>query len=133
MARKLSRREVAQYVANQLVAGASPKKMTLQLAAYLIESRRTNELTIMIRDIAMYLSDAGHVSGTITSARELNAATKKAIEHYAKEKTGAAHIELDTIVDEAVLGGIKLEVPGREFDSTVARQLTLLTTRYKKA
>lgn len=133
MARKLSRREVAQYIANQLIAGASPKKMTLQLAAFLIESRRTNELTIMIRDIAMYLSDAGHVSGTMTSARELNTATKKAIEQYVKEKTGAAHIELDTIVDESVLGGIKLEVPGREFDSTIARQLTLLTTRYKKA
>jgi len=32
-----------------------------------------------------------------------------------------------------VLGGIKLELPGRELDTTITRQLTLLKTRYKKA
>ena len=133
MTRKLSRRDLAQYVAHQLADGASQKKITLQLAAYLIENRRTNELSIIIRDIAAQLADLGHLSGTVTSAHELSAATKQAIETYAKEKTNAPHVVLDTIVDETVLGGIKLELPGRELDSTIARRLTLLKTRYKKA
>jgi len=133
MPRKLSRRDLAQYVAQQLVDGASQKKLTLQLAAYLIESRRTNELSIIIRDIAVQLADLGHLSGTITSARELSAETKKTIEAYTKDKTKAPHVSLDTIVDESVLGGIKLELPGRELDTTVARRLTLLKTRYKQA
>jgi len=133
MARKLSRRDLAQYVARQLTDGASQKKITLQLAAYLIENRRTNELSIIIRDIAASLADIGHLSGTITSAHELSTSTKKAVEAYTKEKTEASHVSLDTIVDKSVLGGIKLELPGRELDTTITRQLTLLKTRYKKA
>ena len=133
MARKLSRRDLAQYAARQLANGASRKTIARQLAAYLIEHRRTNELTVITRDIATYLTDLGHVAGTVTSAHELTDSTVKAIEAYAKHKTGAAHVSLDTVIDETVLGGIRLEVPGRELDTTIARQLTILKTRYKKA
>ena len=133
MARKLSRHDLAQYVVRQLTSGASQQRTVLQLAAYLIENGRTNESDTIIRDISVALAEQGHVSGIITSAHELSVATKKAIELYVKEKTGAAHSVLDAVVDESVLGGIRLELPGRELDTTIARQLTLLTTRYKKA
>jgi len=133
MARKLSRRDLAQYAARQLTDGAPYKKIAMQLAAYLIESRRTNELSVIIRDIAAHLTDMGHVAGTLTSAHELNAETVKAIEAFTKQKTGASNVSLDTIIDELVLGGIKLELPGTELDTTITRQLTILKTRYKKA
>lgn len=133
MARKLSRRDLSQYAARQLVDGASQKKIARQLAAYLIENRRTNELSVIIRDINAYLTELGHVSGTVTTAHELSESTAKAIEAYAKDKTGASHVSLDRIVDESVLGGIKLELPGRELDTTIGRRLTILKTRYKKA
>lgn len=133
MARKLSRRDLAQYAARQLTDGTPYKTIAMQLAAYLIESRRTNELSVIIRDIAAHLTDMGHVAGTLTSAHKLDAATVKAIEAYTKEKTGAKNVSLDTSIDESVLGGIKLELPGRELDTTITRQLTILKTRYKKA
>ena len=133
MARKLSRRDLSRYAARQLTEGASQKKIAMQLAAYLIESRRTNELSVIIRDIASQLTDMGYVAGTLTSARELSASTIKAIEAYTKEKTGASHVSLDTTIDESVLGGMRLELPGRELDTTIIRQLTILKTRYKKA
>lgn len=133
MARKLSRRDLAQYAARQLVDGASQKKITQQLAAYLLEHRRTNELSVIVRDIIAALADYGHVAGTVTSAHELSASTMKALEAFAKEQTGAKRVSLDTIIDESVLGGVKLELPGRELDTTIARNLTILKTRYKKA
>ena len=133
MARKLSRRDLARHAARQLSDGASQKTVALQLAAYLIQNRRTNELGVIVRDIAAYLTEYGHVTGTVTSAHELSAATLKAIKAYAQEKTGAKDITLDTVIDEAVLGGVKLELPGLELDTTIAHQLTLLKTRYKKA
>jgi len=133
MARKLSRRALALHVASHLVNGKPQKEVARQLAAYLIWSRRTKELNMIVRDIHFYLAEQGHVSGTVTSAHELSAATLKEIKAFAKEKTGAAHISLETTVDPALLGGIKLEVPGYELDSTIARQLTTLKTRYKKA
>ena len=133
MARKLSRRDVAQYVARELANGASQKKLAQQLAAYLIETRRTSELSVVVRDIAMYLAEAGYVTGTLTTAHELSKAAQTAIEAFAKKQTGAKHVVLDTTVDESVLGGVRLELPGQELDTTISRQLTLLKTRYKKA
>lgn len=133
MARKLSRRSLAIYVATHLADGKPQKQIAQQLAAYLIWTRRTKELSVIIRDVQFYLADHGQIAGTVTSAHDLSATTLKAIEAFAKDKTGAKHVSLDTLVDESLLGGIKLEVPGYELDSSVARQLTILKTRFKKA
>ena len=130
---KLSRRSIAMYVANELGAPASRKKVILQLAAYLVDTRRTNELPLIIRDIEFYLSEMGSVSGVITSAFDLSAETKKAIEKYVKQHTGAKEVTLTNFVDPTVLGGVKVSVPGHELDATVRRSLTMLKTRYRKA
>jgi F0F1-type ATP synthase delta subunit len=133
MARKLSRRDLATHFVDELLKGTSTKKLARQLAAYLIESRRTKEMSLMVREIQYRLSEKGHVIGTVTSAHELSAATKKAIDAYAKKKSDATYLHLDPIVDESVLGGVKLDLPGHELDTTIARQLTILKTKYKKA
>ena len=133
MARKLSRRAIAEHIATQLLAGDSQAKLLDQLAAYLIESRRTKELSLMVRDIQYYLAEKGHVTGIITSASALTEATQKAIETYALTETGAKHVHLDATTDPSVIGGIKLSLPGKELDTTISRKLTLLKTRYKKA
>lgn len=133
MARKLSRRSLAQYVATHLGHGKPQKDIALQLAAYLISTRRTRELAVIVRDVQYYLAEQGHVAGTLTSARELSDRTLKAIESFAKDKTGAKSVSLDKEIDEALIGGVKLEIPGYELDTTIARQLTILKTRYNKA
>lgn len=130
---KLSRRAVTEYIAEQLLAGAPQQKLIEQLAAYLIESRRTKELNLMVRDIQYYLADKGHVSGTVTTAFELSQATKDALNAFAKAETNAQQVNLDTIVDPTVLGGMKISIPGKELDTTVSRKITLLKTRYRKA
>lgn len=133
MARKLSRRSLAKHVATHLVNGKPQTEIAQQLAAYLIWTRRTNELSMIVRDIEFYLADQGRVTGTVTSARDLSDTALEAIQAFAKEKTGAQHVTLERSVDESVLGGIKLEIPGYELDTTLTRQLTILKTRYKKA
>jgi F-type H+-transporting ATPase subunit delta len=115
------------------VNGKPQTEIAQQLAAYLIWTRRTKELSLIVRDVQFYLAEHGHIAGSVTSAHELSMTTLKAIESFAKAKTGAKHVSLDRIVDESVLGGIKLEIPGHELDTTIARQLTTLKTRYKKA
>lgn len=130
---KLSRRAIAIYIAEQLTGKADSQKVILQLAAYLVDTRRTKELSLIIRDIQFYLSEAGAVSGVITTATTLTAETKKAIEKYIKEQTGAKTVALDSLIDPSVIGGVKVSIPGRELDATVSRSLTVLKTRYKKA
>ncbi len=133
MAKKLSRRLIARYVATQLREGAEQKRLARLLAGYLLDTRRTNELPLIIRDIQLYLADAGYVAGRVSSAHELSTATIKQIEAFAKQQTGADTVFLDRSVDASLLGGFKLETPGRTLDATLSRQLTILRTRYKKA
>ncbi len=133
MARKLSRRSLAKYVATHLAEGKPQKDIAMQLAAYLMLSHRTRELPVIVRDVQYYLAEHGHIAGTVTSAHSLSDATVKAIESFTKQKTGANNVSLDQEIDESLIGGVKLEIPGYEFDSTIARQLTLLKTRYNKA
>lgn len=133
MAKKLSRQAIASYVASELLVQKSHKTLVQQLAAYLIESRRTNELSLIMRDVAVNLADKGYVLGEITTAHALSEETKSAIVEYAKKRTGAAKIHLDTAVEPALLGGMKLTIPGKELNTTVARSLNILKTEYKKA
>ena len=133
MAGRLSRRRLATYIADGLVSGTPSKKTLIeQLAAYLIETRRTKELGLIVRDVEYHLAEKGHLSATITSAFDLDSETLHAIESFVKDKTKAPNVSLTTLVDPSVLGGIKISLPGRENDQTIAHQLTVLKTRFKK-
>ncbi len=133
MAKKLSRRQISRYVASQLVDGTSQKRIAQLLAGYLLDTRRTAELPLLIRDIQTNVAEAGYVAGRVSSAHELSTATLAALEVFTKQHTGAREVFLDRSVDASLLGGFKLETPGHALDATVARKLTILRTRYKKA
>jgi len=131
MARRLSRRRVADYVATALLA--NDVAVLKKLAAYLIETRQTNNFDLFVRDIETVLASKGHVIGDVTSAFSLADATRKEIDAFIKNQTGATSVQLRERVDPTVLGGFRLRIPGQEHDTTVARQLTTLRTRFKKA
>lgn len=130
---RLSRRSIAEYIASGLIEGKPSKKALLtELAAFLIDTKRTSELDLVVRDIEYFLSEKGYVQTTVLSAYELTAETKKALEAFVKKETKATQVSLASMVEPAVLGGVKISIPGREMDQTIARQLTVLKTRFKK-
>ena len=129
---RLSRRSIAEYIATGLIKGDSKKDLFDSLAAFLIDTRRTKELDLIVKDIEYYLAENGVVRTTIVSANELSAETKKALEAFVKKETHATQVSLSSMVEPAVLGGVKISIPGREVDQTIARQLTVLKTRFKK-
>lgn len=133
MSSRLSRRSMADYIASGLVEGRDKKQLFKQLAGYLVDTRRTKELSLIVRDIEHNLSEKGIVRGEIVSAFELTAETMKALEAFVKDKTKASQVSLSAQVNPDVLGGVKITIPGRELDQTAAHQLTVLKTRFKKA
>lgn len=133
MARRLSRRAMAEYMAAVILSGEKSGPAVKRLAGYLVDSGRTRELTLILRDVAYLLSQQGIVNATVTSARELEAETLRAIERFIAASTKASKVSVDTVLEPAVLGGVKLSLPGKELDQTIAAQLTILKTRYKKA
>jgi len=132
MTARLSRRSITEYIANGLIAGTSKDVLFAQLAGFLVETKRTKEIDLVVRDIEYNLSQKGFVRTTVLSAHELTAETKKALEAFVKRETNATQVSLSSMVEPAVLGGVKISIPGREVDRTIARQLTVLKTRFKK-
>jgi F-type H+-transporting ATPase subunit delta len=132
MAIRLSRRKITSYIAGELAAGKNTQVLVNQLAAYLIDSRRTKELELIVRDIEYELKNQGVVLARITSAFDLTAATRTAITKLIKDQTNAKTIELKQFIDPSVLGGFKIDLPGLQMDATISHRLTTLRTNLKK-
>jgi len=125
MATRLSRRKLAEYSADQLLAG---KKETVlqELAAYLIEKKRTSELELIVRDIEAALLTRGIAIADVMTARKLTAETQAYIEAFVALKHPDATVQLRTRVEPDVLGGVKIGLAGEELDATIRRKLTTL-------
>jgi F-type H+-transporting ATPase subunit delta len=132
MATSLSRRRIAGYIADQIITEGQSLRLVRQLAAYLIDSRRTKELELVVRDIEYELQERGTVLAQVTSASKLTEDTRKLIEGFIKSETNAKKILLRQFIDPEVLGGAKIDLPGRQLDATIMRRLTTLRTNYKK-
>lgn len=123
----ISRRKIAEHVVSRLLDGDTPVVVLKELAAYLVDSKRTKEADLIIRDVEATLASRGTVLARITSARSLEATTKQAIQAYVADKSGAKSVRLQESIDETLLGGVKIEFPGHQLDATVKTKLERLT------
>jgi F-type H+-transporting ATPase subunit delta len=123
MAIRISRRKIAAYYADELLAG---RDITRQLAAYLAESRRVREADLIVRDIEMALADRGVLVADVASSRELSGDAKSAIESYLTQATKATKVQLRESVDSTLLGGIRIAAAGRELDGTLRHRINQL-------
>lgn len=121
---RLSRRKIAAYFADEVVAG---RDITKHLAAYLVESKRIREARLVVRDIEAALAERGVLLADIATSRELANDTEKTIVEYLKSTTGASSVTLRSHVDPYLLGGVRIETPGRQLDRTLRHQLNQLT------
>ena len=128
MAIRISRRKLARYYTASLINGMDAQKLSVQLAAYLVDSGRLKELKLIIDDIEYQLSLSGVVLANVTSAHDLDELTKTAVTNLIREKTNATQIQLKEYIDPSILGGIRLKFPGAELDTTITRRLNILKT-----
>lgn len=125
MALRLSRRKIATHAADQLLAGVSKKEVLRSVAAYLVETKRTREQILLVREIEDVLAARGHVVADVTSAHPLSESLKDEI----KDLVGGKTLQIRELVDASVLGGMKIDVPGKRFDGTIRRKLTALRAK----
>lgn len=125
---KLSRRKLSGNAAGRLASGESKKTVLRDLAAYLIDSGRKSEAALIVRDIEAMLMDAGTATCTVTSARPLSAASLKSLESFVmKQNSNIKQVVLKEHVDESLIGGVKLELPGAQLDASVKAKLDKIT------
>lgn len=127
MATKLSRRKLASNAAARLSGGESKKSVLQELAAYLLDTGRKKEATLIVRDIEAMLTDTGTAIGTVVSARPLTEDARKVIESFIKQNAQVKNVVLREQVDESLIGGVRLELPGQQLDASVKAKLEQLT------
>lgn len=122
MAQRISRRKIAEFVASEIVGGKKTTIVLREVAAFLIESRRTRELDLIVRDIEAALMDKGVVIADVTSAFALTDELKKHIATL----VGGKQLILREEVDPSVLGGLRITIPGQQLDATLKRKIDAL-------
>ena len=124
----ISRRKLAQHVSRRLLAGDASSDVVKELAAYLVVTRRTKELALIVRDIEASLAAHGTVVAHVTYARPLEQEATNAIVDYIKTlRSESTDVILKQTIDESVIGGVKIDVPGAQLDATIKTTLDRLT------
>lgn len=124
MAIRLSRRKIAAYYADELLAGR--REVAKRLGAFLLDARRMRELPLIIRDIEDALATRGLVVADVASAHSLSDPAKKELDGFIRAQTGAQQVQMRTHVDESLLGGVRVNLPGSELDATIRHKLSTL-------
>ena len=121
---QISRRQLASYVAESLVAGKT--EVIDQLSAFLISNRRVKEVDSLVRDIEKALESHGTLVAHVTSARSLDSVQQNKIESLLKERYNAKYVAVDSLTNEDLLGGVIVRTAGDELDSSLRRNINRL-------
>jgi F0F1-type ATP synthase delta subunit len=120
----LSRRALAAYAADQLLAGTKFSKISKELAAVLVTSRRTNQAELLAQDIAWELESRGLVaSASVTSAHTLSEQLKRQISAFVRQAAKVDEVMIDENIDESVIGGVRIDTAAHSWDETLRSKL----------
>lgn len=117
----LTRRTLAEYVSSQLVAGKV--EVIDELAAYLVESRRTKEMRLLVRDIESALARRGILVAHVASAHALDEPTRASVRQLLHQHFDADALHLQETVTPKLLGGVTVAAADRELDASVKRRI----------
>lgn len=125
MAGRLTRRKLAVYAADKIIGGTAIKTVLRGVAAYLVAHRRTRETELLVREIEDVLAEKGVVVADVTTAYPLSDTMRTEVKKLAGGKT----VHLREAIDESLIGGVLVDIPGQRFDGTIRRKLTALRAK----
>ena len=121
----LSRRQLAAYAANELLANKRVGSVAKELAAVLVNSRRANQAELLAQDIAWELERRGTAANaSVTAAHELSDQLRKQIAAFVKKSAKVDQVIIDEVIDKSVIGGIRIDTAAHSWDKTLSRKLT---------
>lgn len=116
-----SRLQVAQHLSDHL--GSGRRDAVRSAAAWLVSTGRQRQAEYLAKDVAALLAARGHVLVNVTTARPVSRDARQSIDAYVRQATGAQELELNLIVDPALIGGVVIETPQAVLDASVRTKL----------
>jgi F-type H+-transporting ATPase subunit delta len=122
---KTPRTRIARLLADKtLGSNVDPKQLSREIAAYLLETRRTGELASLLRDIEAEWAARGYVEVLAYSAHPLTTSVRSSITGQVQGLyPEAKKIIITEVIDDTILGGVKLVVANRQLDLSVQSKL----------
>lgn len=120
---KVPRNELIPVLAH-LLDKLSAKKFAGEVADYLLSENRTGELDSLARDLVDYRAKNGIVEVTAISAHELSKTAVAEVKQQVKQLyPDVRQIIINHRIDRDQIGGVRLELPGRQLDLSVRGKL----------
>lgn len=129
--RLVSRRKLAKYAAEQIIAGNDT--IVEEIASLLVYENRQRDIELLVRDVEAELAEHGEIVASVESARKLDVDTKREIEKYLMSVVSAnnnkSKVTLKESIDPTLIGGFKLRTPTATLDATIAKKLNDLRAK----
>lgn len=121
----ITNRQLAEVVLQNLEQGHAKDVVVQQLAAYLVQQRRTKDADAIMRIVLeQRTTRLGKVELQVTTAHELSDALAQEIKDIFVNE--GSDISINHVKDSSVIGGVLVELPGKRLDLTVRRRLQRL-------
>jgi F-type H+-transporting ATPase subunit delta len=99
------------------------------LAAYLAENKMTEDVHLIVNDIAREIaSSRGVLNVSVRSASALTDVLRRQLEEYLADQTGARSVVLAESVEPDLIGGLVARTPDGELDISIRTKLKQLAT-----
>lgn len=125
---RFSHRDLARYMASELVKGRQRRGQLLRrAAAYLIDHKAVSEAGALANDVASVLAaQKQHLLVQVTTASKLSDELAQILTARLSADCGTDSIELDTTVDPRIIGGMVVRTPDQLHDGSIAHILKKL-------
>ena len=121
-------KEKRQLILN--AAGGETSKTFEQFTDLLLKNGREEQVHfIMLKFIDLYRKHKNIRYGKLTTASEVDKATEERLISLVTDKVGGT-LELEKVVDSAILGGFMLEVEDVRWDASLSGQLSRIRYEY---
>ncbi len=132
---KIPRRQIAQVISDKTITSKySSKKLSKDVAAYLLNEKRVKELDSILRDIQSDWANDGYIDTIVFSAHPL---TDNLVNQIKTELFGiypnAKTIKISNIIDRSLIGGIKIEIASTQQDLSVKAKLKRFEVKSKES
>ena len=132
MSNRLSRKKIAEYIAQSITAKSDQGPVLVMVAGYLIANQRVKEIDLIMDEVSYELQSYGIVNAQVSTREKLLAETRSNLMSFISEQTGAKNVLLDEITDPSIIGGMRLKLPRVALDSTINNKLNKFVLSNKR-
>lgn len=126
---KITVKQLAGYAADEIESGVKLSAVASQLAGYLLQERRSRDVSALIRAIDKELTSRGNPQLTITSAHAVTDEIKVQLSEMLQVKNPT----ISEVIDPGVIGGVKAMSGELEVDLTVRGRLNRFRNQVKRS